>query len=98
MRARYYSDMIDRIGVEHEIMRGGRYKAVVESFLQQESSTENREQLESILNQVLETFLGVVSENRQIEPEKLLALMEEIPEDGVVRAYNEGLIDASAQP
>src|SRR5690625_1819271 len=98
MQTSYYSDMLDSIGVEPEIMRVGRYKSAVEPFLQQESSPENREQLEAILNQVLETFLGVVSENRQIEPEKLLALMEEIPEDGVVRAYNEGLIDAIAHP
>lgn len=98
MQTSYFSDMLDRIGIEPEIMRVGRYKSGVEPFLQEESSPENREQLEAILNQVLETFLTVVSENRQIDRETLMALMDQIPEDDVERAFREGLIDAIAHP
>jgi protease IV len=92
----YYRDLLEKIGVEPEIRQVGAYKSATEPFLRNESSPENREQLEALLDHVNELFTTAVADRRNITADRLNELMNEIPENGVERAYEEGLIDAIA--
>lgn len=93
----YFKNMLDKLGIEPEIVRVGRYKSAVESFRREESSPENREQLMSILDTASDTFISAV-EKRELSEQKIHGLMNEIPENSVEWAKEEGLIDVIAHP
>ena len=46
----YMKDLQEKTGVKMEVIRHGKYKSVVEPFLAQEMSPENREQMTVLLN------------------------------------------------
>ncbi|MEX2572958.1 MAG: signal peptide peptidase SppA [Balneolaceae bacterium] len=94
----YYKDMLDRIGIEPEIMRVGSYKSAVEPFIREDSSPEHREQMMSILNSTSGTFVSAVEDRRNTPAGRINELMEEIPENSVEWALEAGLIDAIAHP
>jgi len=93
----YFKNMLDKIGIEPEILRVGSYKSAVEPFIREESSPENREQLMSILNAASGTFISAV-EKRGLSAERINELMNEIPENSVEWARDAGLIDVIAHP
>lgn len=93
----YFKNMLDKIGIEPEIVRVGSYKSAVEPFMREESSPENREQLMSILNTASNTFISAV-EKRGLSAERIDELMNEIPENSVEWARDAGLIDVIAHP
>lgn len=92
----YYSELLDMIGIDPEIIRAGSYKSAVEPFLRTDSSPENREQLTAILNSVSDTFRNAVSSGRGLSPEQIDRQLNELPENSIEYALDTGLIDGIA--
>lgn len=92
----FYQELFDKIGIEPEITRVGRYKSAVEPFLQQEASDEQREQLGAILDQIHSLFVDEVSASRSLSPDVLDSWLGELPSDPVGSALEAGLIDRIA--
>lgn len=98
MQIAYYSSLLDKIGVEPEIVRVGAWKSAVESFTRRDSSPENREQMMELINGISDTFIRAVEENRGLPRRQIEELLNEIPSNSVRRALESGLIDAIAHP
>lgn len=94
----FFSEFLDKIGVEAEIFQAGDYKGSVEPFFLNEFSEENREQLQSIVDNVADIFLGAVSERTGMSRSELDAIMNEAPIITSGGAYEAGLIDALVYP
>ena len=62
----YMKDLQEKTGVKMEVIRHGKYKSVVEPFLAQEMSPENREQMTVLLNSVWSTIVSDIAKSRKL--------------------------------
>lgn len=90
----FYKEALDKIGIDMQIIRQGRFKAAVEPFQQQSMSPENREQLDAYLQAIWNRIITAVGESRDLTAEQLNLIADQwsgrSPE-GAVRA---GLVDS----
>ncbi|MDX1591939.1 MAG: signal peptide peptidase SppA [Balneolaceae bacterium] len=92
----FYSDMLDKIGVEPQIFRVGEFKSAVEPFTSTSSSPESRQQTREILDAATSTFVSAVMERTGYTSEQVNELLNTPPVDRVNFALENGLIDAIA--
>ncbi|MCU0442957.1 MAG: signal peptide peptidase SppA [Bacteroidia bacterium] len=91
----YIKGMLDKIGVQAELIRHGKFKAAGEPFIANEMSAENRKQIESFMGTIYQEFIVSIAKARKIEP----AVFEDIcnqlkvqrPEDAVAFGLINGL-------
>jgi protease-4 len=89
----YLKDLFEKIGIEVEVERVGKYKSAVEPFIRENMSEEDRYQRKEFLKDVHDLILKNISEGRNIQTEKVDELMGK----GYFNSENalkEGLVDA----
>lgn len=94
----FYRGLLDKIGIEPEIIRVGKYKSAVEPFMNNAPSPENVEQTQEILNTATSTFINAVVERTGKSFDEVSDLMDTPPVDRVNFALENGLIDVIAFP
>lgn len=62
----YYKDFLDKIGLDVQVVRHGKYKSAVEPFMESHMSEANREQLASYVNSMWNDILTPISKSRNI--------------------------------
>lgn len=67
----YFRSMLDKIGVQAEPIRVGRFKSAVEPFILDSISGENEYQVKEMLNDIWGSILNEVSDKRRITRETL---------------------------
>lgn len=72
----FYKNTIDKIGLQVDIVKAGKYKSAVEPFTQTEMSPANREQVEAYLQSLWDHLLQGISETRSISVEDLNRLAD----------------------
>lgn len=72
----YYKDMLEKIGVEMQVVKVGTYKSAVEPFLLNEISDANREQIQTYNGEIWGEMLSAVSKSRGISTDKLNELAD----------------------
>lgn len=92
----FYSNLLDKIGIEPEIFRVGKYKSAVEPYINESSSPESREQTREILESATQTFVAAVAKRTGKSHEEINELLSSAPVDRVEFAIENGLIDAYA--
>lgn len=89
----YVKGMLDKIGVQAELIRHGKFKAAGEPFIADKMSDENRKQIESFMGGVYDNFITSIAASRKLTPEVFRNicnnLLVQSPED----AKKLGLID-----
>ncbi|MBO4447624.1 MAG: S49 family peptidase, partial [Bacteroidales bacterium] len=89
----FLKDLLDKFGVNMQLIRHGKYKSAGEMFIRNSSSPENREQNERMVVSMWETMRKTISEARNIPEERLDAAIDNLelclPEDFL----NAGLVD-----
>ena len=86
-------ELMDKVGVEAELLHEGKYKSFPEVVTRKSISPENREMTEALLNDLQIQFDNDVGETRKIPATKLHGLMEQAPMIAS-DALASGLIDA----
>ncbi|MGF1671447.1 MAG: signal peptide peptidase SppA [Balneolaceae bacterium] len=94
----FYKGTMEKLGIEPEIIRVGKYKSAIEPFIQAESSPESREQITAILNSVSNRFIEAVNLKTGKPVEEINNLMNQPPDRSVYTAFENGLIDVLAYP
>lgn len=89
----FFDNALERLQVEPQIIRAGKYKSAGEPFMRSNLSEPNREQLTALLETVNDRFLHAVASARDRSPEELDRLAEEEAFLRPVTAVEEGLID-----
>jgi protease-4 len=92
----FYKNALEKLGVEAQIIRHGKFKAAVEPFMLDKMSDENREQTMVYMNSLWNQMLKGISEKRNISVEKLNELADEVQtfKKGE-ELVTEGLVDAT---
>lgn len=90
----FFKKALEKIGVEIQVFKHGKFKSAVEPFLLEEMSEPSRLQTEVYLNSMWSHVKTGIAEARGLTPEKVSALADEMPmfrsDDSLIES---GLID-----
>ncbi|MBJ05058.1 MAG: signal peptide peptidase SppA [Flavobacteriales bacterium] len=95
----FFTETLSEIGIKPEVIRHGKFKAAVEPFLLTEMSDENREQTETLLNDVWSSMLKEISKSRKIPMKQLNEIANDLTISIIPnKSLEEGLIDSLIYP
>lgn len=90
----FFEGAFEKLGLEAEVIRQGKYKGAVEPFFRKELSDENEYQLNQILQEVNETFVNAASKKSGRTVDELNDLMNGQPHLTARFGYEQNLIDS----
>lgn len=89
----FLKDVLDKVGVNYQLIRHGKYKSAGEMYIKNAPSEENREQNQVMVGSLWNTVSCQIAESRGIPVEDINALIDNLklnfPED----MLREGLVD-----
>jgi protease-4 len=89
----FYKKALDKIGVEVQIIRHGKFKGAVEPFILDELSKENREQIKDYIGSIWTHVVSDISESRNIPVDRVNKLADNLVSNDAADALQNGLID-----
>lgn len=93
----YYKDLLQKVGVDVQVVKVGTYKSAVEPFLLNEMSEANREQIETYDREIWGEMTKAVSKSRGISEAKLNELADSMALFMDVKQYKkEKMVDKIA--
>lgn len=94
----FYKRMLDKLGVDVQVIRGpnNKYKSAVEGFIREDMSPENREQIETFLNDIWGKMVGDMAQARGVSTDHLNGIADNLlirlPEHAVEHKLVDGLM------
>ena len=93
----YYKDLLEKIGIDIQVVKVGTYKSAVEPFLQNEMSEANHKQIETYNHEIWDEITKDVSTSRGISISKLNELADSaMLLQSTQTYYEENLVDKLA--
>jgi protease-4 len=92
----FYKGLLDKVGVEIQVVRHGKFKGAVEPFIKDHLSDENKLQIRKYKESVYNTWMNNVATDRKINPEDLFALAYDMKVHSPEDAKNYKLVDELA--
>ena len=91
----YYKNVLNKIGVKPEIVRGSnnKFKSAVEPFIEDSMSTANRNQLEALLGGIWNDYLEGIASTRDLTVEDLQAISDRFAVHTPKQALSDGMVD-----
>jgi protease-4 len=89
----FFKGMLDKLDIDMQIVRHGKFKSAVEPLIQKEMSDENREQYDTFINTIWDTMLDDISASRGLDKEALNRFADELVAYDAEAAMKAGLID-----
>ncbi len=89
----FYKNALEKIGVETQIIRHGKYKSAVEPFFMDHMSAENRAQIKEFSMSIWNTVLADISKSRNIPVEKLNMIADNLSAWDPAGALENNIID-----
>ncbi|MCA1759850.1 MAG: signal peptide peptidase SppA [Bacteroidales bacterium] len=90
----FYKNALDKVGIEMQIVRHGKFKAAVEPLILKKMSEENREQQLTYMGSLWNHMLKGISEKRNISVEQLNVLADDVQTfNKGKKAVESGLVD-----
>ena len=93
----YLKDLLDKVGVNVQLIRHGKYKSAGEMFIRNSSSPENREQNQVMVNSLWKALSSVTAASRDMSEEQFNAIIDNLvlvtPEDFVSNGLVDELVD-----
>lgn len=96
-RMLFLKDILDKVGVNYQLIRHGKYKSAGEMYIKDSPSEENREQNQVMVNSIWKAYSSVMAEARGLSEEAFNALVDELklnfPEDFLQAGLVDELFD-----
>jgi protease-4 len=89
----YLKGMLDKVGVQAQLIRHGKYKAAGEPFIAEKMSNENRQQIESFMGSMFDHFIRKIAEARKKSADEVRNIAEKLLVQGPADAKRYGMID-----
>jgi protease-4 len=89
----FYRNALEKLGVEVQITRHGKFKGAVEPFMLDRLSKENEEQIRSYVGSIWSHVIENISKSRGISPEILNQLADNLVGYVATGAFENGLVD-----
>lgn len=100
MNTIFFKGLIDKLGVQVDILRptACKYKSAVEPYFLDKMSDANREQMQQLVNQMWSVIVEAVSTSRNISPEELNSIADELavilPQQALEHKFIDGIMYA----
>jgi protease-4 len=83
----FFKGALEKLDIEPEIIRHGKFKSAVEPFTNDKMSAENRLQIAELINSIWNHYVSMVAESRSIPEDELKTIAREMkikfPEDAI---------------
>ncbi len=89
----FFKKMLEKLDVEMQIIRHGKFKSAVEPYILEKMSDSNRKQIELILNTAWSSMTNDVSKSRNVTVEHLNEVADEMKIQDAKSAKEFGLVD-----
>lgn len=89
----FYKKALEKIGVEVQVIRHGKFKGAVEPFILDKLSKENEEQIKDYVGSIWNHVIENISESRGIPAEKLKAVADNLAGNIAAGALENKLVD-----
>lgn len=89
----FFKDILDRFGVEMQLIRHGKYKSAGEQFIASDISEANREQNQAMVNALWKAAAGSICESRGISPADLDRMVNNLELNTAQEMIDAGLVD-----
>ena len=89
----FYKDALEKLGVEVQVTRHGKFKGAVEPFILDKLSPENREQISQYVGSIWSHVVADISKSRNIPEEKLNFLADNLSGYLAASALENRLVD-----
>ncbi|SEN36481.1 protease-4 [bacterium A37T11] len=90
----FYKGLFEKLGVEAQVFKVGTYKSAVEPYILDKMSDANREQVNSFLGDIYHGYLTNIAKTRNINPDSLFSIANELKVRKADDAVKYHLIDA----
>lgn len=91
----FLKGMFDKLDMDMQIVRHGKFKSAVEPLIQKEMSAENREQYSAFIQGIWSSMLDEIAESRSLSIAQLNVIANELSAYDAEGALSYGLIDAT---
>ena len=89
----FLKDLLDKLGINIQLIRHGKYKSAGEMFIRSTSSKENLEQNKAMINSVWASWAGKIAESRGITFDQFNTLINDLKLNFAEDFLNNGLVD-----
>ena len=89
----FLKDALDRLGVNVQLIRHGKYKSAGEMYIRNSSSKENMEQNEAMVSSMWESLSTEIAQSRDITVEELNAMLNNLELNFPSDFLEKGLVD-----
>lgn len=89
----FFKNALEKLDVEMQIIRHGKFKSAVEPYILEKMSDSNREQMNLILSSAWGSILNDISESRKISIEELNIIADDIKIQTAADAVKYGFVD-----
>ncbi len=93
--ATFYRGSLDKLGVEPDFLKIGKYKNAPDQFTEKKMSDEQREVINAILDEYIKNITSAIVEDRKISPESVKSIIDTAPHHAP-EAANLKLIDGAS--
>jgi len=90
-----YKEALDKLGVEVQVIRHGKFKGAVEPYMLNKLSDENRLQISEYVGSIWEHVVNVISETRGLSVERVMNLADSLAGYDAALISGAGLIDGT---
>lgn len=89
----FFKDLIDKLGLDVQLIRHGKYKSAGEPFIKNDISPENRQQTEAMLNAIWDALAEDIAASRDFTKEDFNGWINELALADIQTAKEKGLVD-----
>lgn len=89
----FYKGTLDKLGVQAQIIRHGKFKSAVEPFMLDKMSPANREQMDALLGSIWNEMTAEISKSRNVSAEELNNIANNLSAPDGKSAVNAKLVD-----
>lgn len=89
----FYKGLIDKLEVDVQVVKHGKYKSAVEPYFRENMSEENREQMEQLMNGIWKNMCDEISVSRKISVEQLNLIADSLLINQGKDALAQGMVD-----
>lgn len=89
----FFKDLLDKLGVDIQLIRHGKYKAAGEQFTQNHLTPENREQNQVLVNSIWSTFCEEIAASRDFSAEEFNAWIDNLELLDAQTLLERGIVD-----
>jgi protease-4 len=89
----FFKGTLDKLEIEPEIIRHGKFKSAIEPFIYDKMSPENKEQIATFVNAIWNTMLTQIAQGRNITTQQLELIADSLLAENAQKALDLKLVD-----